>query len=297
MGAQVLKASALAVLAALLITSCSVSSEEIEFKKAQQTEQAGDHEGAITHFRAIMNRSQKSPLSIQSAKEAARISHYELKHFNEAIEIYRRLILYAPDQGDRVSAQKEIAEIYFNQLLDYNQAVTEYQRLLDLPHSVTDDMLYRMAIARSYFYLSNFFQALVEIDEILQTKLPKSAVVPVPATSPLPQKAPEKSPEKANDAYFEPLLLKANILLNSKRLDEAVVVLNQLIAQYPERSQTESVGMVLAVCYEEQKNFAKAIETLQAARQTDPRKDFIDRKIKLLKERQSYMPGAKGLKK
>jgi tetratricopeptide (TPR) repeat protein len=256
----------------LSVTSCTLSSEDLEFKRAEEAAKAGKNEEAYTHYRKVVDRYVKDPLAIRSAQQAARIAHYELKKFPEAIALYKHVILYAPDQKDRLEAQKKTADLYFSQTLDYSQAIAEYSRLLEIPRTKAEDATYRFAIARSYFYLNNFFQATVEIDKLLST-------------------------HPGADMAFDALLLKANIYLTTKKLDDAIVSLRELIEKYPARSKQETIGLVLAICYEEQKNFSKAIETLQSIKDDYPRKGFIEAKIKALKERQSLLPGAKGLHK
>ncbi len=252
--------------------SCTLSSQDLEFKRAEEAAKAGHNEEALRHYRSVVDRYVKTPLAIESAKAAARISHYEVKKFPDAILFYRHVILYSPVEADRVEAEKKIADLYFSQTLDYTKAIEEYSRLLELPHSKKEDEAYRFAIARSYFYLNNFFQSTVEIDRIL-------ALHP------------------SDDVAFEALLLKANTYLTTKKLDDAIVVLKELIGKYPVRSKNETIGLVLAICYEEQKNFAKAVETLEAIKGDYPRKGFVESKIKALKERQSLLPGARGLRK
>jgi outer membrane protein assembly factor BamD (BamD/ComL family) len=255
-----------------LLPGCSISSEKLEFEHAQQDVQKKNFKSAFTHFKAVMDHDPRSELALKSAKEAARISHYELKDYKEAVRDYKNLVLYSTIERDRIEAQKKIADLQFGQILDYDQAITEYNRLLELPHSTAEDLEYRTAIAKSYFYKNSFFQALAEIDTIIKHNYKK-------------------------DLLFDPLLLKANIYLTTKQLDDAVTVLKRLMSDYPERAKTETIGLVLGICYEEQKNYAKAIETLESIKNTYPRKTFIENRIKLLKERQAYLPGAKGLKK
>lgn len=273
--ARALNAGVAVVLAcglACVLSGCTLSSENLEFKRAEEAAHAGKNEDAYTHYRAVVDRYVKDPLAIRSAKEAARIAHYELKRFPDAIALYKHIILYAPSEQDRLDAQKKVADLYFSQTLDYTQAIAEYSRLLETSHSRAEDGVYRFAIARSYFYLNNFYQATVEIDKLL-------------ATNPSP------------DLAFDALLLKANIYLTTKRLDDAVTALQELMKKYPDRSKKETIGLILAICYEEQKNFPKAIETLEAIKDDYPRKGFVEEKIKALRERQSLQPGAKGLHK
>lgn len=260
------------VILCFALAGCTISSEEIEFKRATEAVQKSDNESALKHFKFIVDRYEKTPIALKAAKEAARITHYELKNHGEAIRFYKHIVLNAPDQVDRIEAQQKIADIHFNQTLDYAQAITEYSRLLDLPHAEVDDISYRMAITRSYFYLNNFFQAQIEIDNLIK-KIKDPAIL------------------------FEALFLKANILLTKKSLDDAAAVLRLILEKYPERSKTEQIGLVLAVTYEEQQNYAKAIEVLESIKNVYPRKAFIEGKIKTLKERQSLLPGARGFRK
>jgi tetratricopeptide (TPR) repeat protein len=256
----------------LAVSGCTLSSEDLEFKRAEEASRAGKNEVAYTHYKTVVDRYVKDPLAIRSAQEAARLAHYELKRFPEAVALYKHVILYAPKESDRLDAQKKLADLYFSQSLDYNQAIAEYSRLLETPHSHEEDGRYRFAIARSYFYLNNFFQSTVEIDKILASK---------------PQ----------DELGFDALMLKANIFLSTKKLDDAILTLQELMKRYSARAKKETVGLVLAICYEEQKNYGKAIETLEAIKDDYPRKGFIDSKIKTLRERQSLQPGARGLHK
>lgn len=260
----------------LALSSCSLSAQQIEYERAEKAERDKRYPEAVQHYKNVVDRYVKSDLALKSAERAGRVSLYELHsdkdRFTKAIQFFKHIVLYSPDQKARIEAQQKIAEINFSQLMNYNQAVIEYSRLLELPHSPIEGFNYRLSIARSYYYLSNFFQALVEIDLLLKKGYDKSLL-------------------------FDALLLKANIYLTNKQLDEAIDVLKRLLDEYPERSKSETIGLVLALCYEEQKNFPKAIETLESIKEYYPRKQFIENRIKTLKERQTYLPGAKGLKK
>lgn len=259
-------------LVCIVAVSGCFSSERLEYLKAEKSAQKSEFEIALKHYRTLVDRYVRTPLAIKSAKEAARISHYELARYPEAIELYKHVILYAANENDRIAAQQKIADIYFNQTMNYEQAIIEYSRLLELKHTPHEELNYRLTIARSYFYTSNFFQAQVEINQILKLKPPP-------------------------EILFDALVLRANIFLTNKTYDDAVAVLRQLIKDYPKRAQTENLALTLAVAYEDQKNYLKAIETLESIRDTYPRRAFIEARIKSLKERQSYLPGARGWKK
>jgi tetratricopeptide (TPR) repeat protein len=261
------------VLAAFLflfsLSSCRLSQDKIEFEKGQTASDAKNYRGALEHFDHVVKRQVNTELAIEAAKEAARVSYYELKDYKAASGYFQHIILYSTASADRIEAQKKIAELNFSNLQDYKQAILEYNKLLQLPHSSREEFEYRLAIARSFFYQNNFFQALVEADQILK---------------------------QAGDAedVFDAMELKANILMQTKKHDEAVEVLKLMTSKYPEKSKERQTGLLLAVVYEEKKDFAKAIETLTTIKDTYPSPAFIEARIKDLKERQSYLPGARG---
>lgn len=261
----------LSALILMLLPGC-ISSEELEFSKAEKAAQSSDYDAAIKHYNNVIERYIKTPLALQAAEEAARITHYELKDYQKAISHYKHVVLYSGDEEKRAKAQKNIAEIHFKQTLNYNQAITEYSRLLELSPSPEERVEYQLAIARCYFYLNNFFQAQVETEKVLKQA-------------------------RGDEIKFDALLLKANILLTTRNLSEAVNTLKMIIEKYPKRAQEENVALTLVVTYEEQKNFQMAIETLEAMKETYPQKSFIEKRIKGLKERQSHLPGARGWRK
>ena len=249
-----------------------MSAERIEFERGEKAEAAKDFKGAVDRYGAVVEKWNASDLAVNAAERAARISYYETKKFDEALRFYKHVVLYAKDENARIAAQKTIAEIQFERRLDYEAAITEYQRLLELPHSKSDETKYRMAIARSYFYRNEFYQAQVELDALLKA---------------------DSDPNLAFDA----MLLRANIYLTTKKLDDAIKTLKEMIRRFPVRAREETIGLVLAVCYEEQKNYGKAVETLESLKKDYPRREFLENRIKTLRERQSLMPGAHGLHK
>jgi len=57
------------------------------------------------------------------------------------------------------------------------------------------------------------------------------------------------------------------------------------------------VAIILATCYEEKRDFKKAVEILTKLKGTVSDSDFLQLKIKRLKERWALLPGARGLKR
>ncbi len=265
-------AGAVNIGASLALSSCTPSSQSVELEAGQVAFKNKNYKSAIEHFDKVIQKGSKAELSLIAAQKIAEISEMNTHDYQKALSTYKFIIVNSSLDYERVDAQKKMANLYFNQLADYKQSITEYSRLLELPHSPKETLLYRMNLARAYYYQANIFQALVEIDVLLK----------------------ESHDENVS---FEGMLLKANIFLGAKRLEEAVTVVKEILSKYPEKSKLETVPLMLAVCYEEQNNFIEAIATLEQLRANYPNKAFIDKRIRALKERQSLLPGAHGLKK
>ena len=213
-----------------------------------------------------------SEAALTAAREAAQIALNDTKDFTQATFFLRHVVRYTKSDTERVSAQQSLAETYFEKLNNYSAAVTELNRALDLMKRDKSQAPYRLMLARAHFFLNQFFQAKSEIDEALKENVDQEFV-------------------------FKAKLLKANILFNEKKLDDAIIAYQKLSAEYPDKALSEQVSLSLAVCYEEKEDFIKAIELLEKLRAVYHSPEMIDLKIRRLRERQAQAPGAKGLKK
>ncbi len=195
-----------------------------------------------------------------------------MKDFAKAVHRYRQVIQLSDKADIRRESQIKLASILFYDQQDFAGAVTEFSRLLALQHSNEEEIEWRSRIAKAYYYQGDYFQSKIEVDKTLKLPL-------------------------AEEALYQAQLLKANIAIGAREHDEAAKVLLQMIEKFPDRAKKDSLALMLAVAFEEQRNFDKAIETLERIRSFDPRKAFLDEKIKSLKERQGQQPGARGFRK
>ena len=107
--------------------------------------------------------------------------------------------------------------------------------------------------------------------------------------------------EKSNDD-FEDIILsdheeyyKQNHNINIYK--EAADQFFKLIQANPEKSTKENVIITLAVCYEENLDFKGAIQVLEKYKAIHPQPDYIELRIRRLKERLKNAPGARGMRK
>jgi tetratricopeptide (TPR) repeat protein len=243
-----------------------------DFKKGMAEASSKNFTNSLVFFARATKRSPESSWALKSAREAARISYFELKEHKKAVEFYQHLVMYSDDTKERFEAQRKLGDIYLENLQDYPKAIMEYSRLAEQELSDQEVGQNRLGLARAYYYQNNLFQAESELNEALKLKI----------EPPL---------------RFSSQMLKGNIFIARKEFSKAANLFNELIKNYPEKAQQENVPMTLAVCYEEAADFQNALTVLEGMRGKYNPPEYIELRIKRLKERQKNQPGAKGYRK
>lgn len=220
------------------LTSC-LSSSEVDVRKAKQL--LGEKkplEAAVLYSRVADRAGVKADAyAAEAAFEAARIYQYDIKDFEKAVQRYRQVIRLSDKADLRRESQSKLSSILFYDLQDFAGAVIEYSKLLALQHTMDEEIEWRSRIAKAYYYQGDYFQSKIEVDKALQLPL-------------------------SEEALYQAQLLKANIAIGAREHEEAAKVLEQMIAKFPERAKKDSLSLMLAVAFEEQRNFAKASRRL-----------------------------------
>ncbi len=264
--------TALLTLSLLSLSSCTFSLDWYRHYRAEKAVARQDYATAIEIFKKATENDPDSPTALEAAREGARVAHLDAKNYPRAVEFYKILVLRSADSEERKSAQKFIAQIYFENLQDYDQAVVEYEKLLKLENTSEEAGRFRLNLAKAHFNMNNIEQALNEI-EMLVTK----------TSSP--------------DVLFDAKILRANSEISAKRLPEAASQWEDILKEFPDRSKKENVALNLAVCYEEMKDFSRAIGVLERMREGYEHPEFLDIRIRRLRARKDNLPGAQGLKR
>lgn len=257
------------LLGILTLSSCSPPDER-EYSKGVKEIEAKNYRISLLHFENAIKYSPTSEWSINGAREAARISQYEIKNYNKAIFFHKHLVLYSKDSEERIKSQKEIAYLNFDNLQNYQQSIVEFYKLLQMTEKESEMATYKLSIARAHYYLNNFEQAQSEINEVSRLKIPESL-------------------------QFDMMILNGNILVAQKDYIKAIFVYNEILKKFPDLSKKENVSLTLAVCYEENNQFKESIQILETLKDTYKPAEYIELRIKRLKERLKNQPGAKGL--
>lgn len=256
----------------ILFTAACSSQEAADYKQAQKEIGQQHYRIALSFLDRVILRNSQSKYTMDAAREAARISYFELKDYAKSANYHHFIVLHSTDQKERMESQRQIASIYFNNLQNYQQSIIEFSKLQQMAHTDLEAAQYKLSIARAQYYLNNFFQSESEIDSLLKLK-------------------------SDDTIRFSALMLKGNILIGKKEYKEAAETLNKLMVEFPEKAVEENVALVLAVCYEENYDFKNAIKVLEDHKSRYKPAEYIELRIKRLQERQKNAPGAKGFRK
>jgi tetratricopeptide (TPR) repeat protein len=257
----------------LAFLGCSFRVETVYFEKAVKAEKEGNYPQAISDLKRVIEVLPDSKIALEAAQKGAFLARTFTEDYGSLLFFLNTILLGSSSANVRIGAQREIADIFFENLANYPRAIEEYSRLLPLSIPEAEKKIIQLKVARAYYFMGQFQQALYEIEAF------------------------EKS-DLNEDQKFDAQLAKANIFTGQKKYDLAIEALDGLLKDYPQRAKSEKLLLNLAVCYEEKKEFEKAIEKLLAYREEDPKEsDFIDLKIERLRKFKTLLPGAQGMKK
>ena len=262
----------LAVLVLFTFSGCSFSFNSLEYQRGVSLQEDGHHEKAIKHYERVIKRAPESSYAIKSSIRAGEIYMLELKNYYKAINRFRHVVSNSKDVNEKIRIQERIANLYFSRLTDYEKAIVEFQKLLSSRVSQKKKREFKFKIAKCYFYLNNFYQARIELEDLLNQELD-------------------------NNERYQALVFKGNIEMNTKQMGEAVLIYKNLMENFAERAVKDNVAMNLVLAFEEQDQFDKSIEILREMKEYYPDKEFLDEKIARLKQRKANLPGARGLKR
>jgi hypothetical protein len=251
-----------------LLSSCEERNGEAELKEARQASSSTE---ALDLYKKVIQVYSQDPAAMKSAIEASALCLKE-KSCGDREEFFLKYIIEKSDkEADQIRSQKRLAEFYYDKGF-YPQAINEMNRLLSKINFKEGRAETRIKLARSNFYIKNFYQAEVELNAYI--------------------KEVEDEHEK-----FEGYLLKADIQAANKKYTEASNTYKEIKEKFKELYYRNQVFMNEVLLLEEQKLLDQAVVVLESVRADVENPDAIDAKIERLKERKALMPGASGLKR
>lgn len=248
------------------------SQEQQEYSKAKKLVEENEYPEALVHFDRVLKRNPDHRLALWSAREAYRLTYFELKEYKRSIDYLEFIIKKSPDSAERTKSQMNVASIYFDHLQEYSQALLEYGKLLSLSLTNNDQLKVKLAIASTYYHLNQFDQALSETREILKDQIPQ-------------------------DVLFNVLVLETNIFVSEKNWSKAVENYQKLAENFSDKAVSENILLNLSASYEEEGKYKEALAVLEKLKKIHPEPDYIELKIRKTLQRSKNAPGAKGFRK
>ena len=258
------------VLLSILISlaGCFETPDFLLLKKARQAENSKEANKAIHLYKKAIEETSNDSLKIKASWRIVDI-YRSLSKYKEIRKFLSLIILTESREGERKKAKQELADNEFFNIKNYRQAVREYSHLVEVGYQV---FINRLMIAKSYFHLNNLSQSKHELKELLNLDLPETS-------------------------RFDALLLLGNVYFADKRYQKSTTAYLQLIEKYPEAAKKNYVLLNLAMSFEEDREYKKAVESLRELQAYYHTPEFIAAKIQHIENKMRHMPGARGLRK
>lgn len=264
--------SAMLALALIAGFGCGLNSSKKEYILAERLWTDGKYRSAVAEFDKVYARDPKSRLGHQALFRAAMTQAYFLSQYEAAIEKFRTYTQVESDLPSVWEAQRQIGELLFSKLEHYNQAAAHYQALLKkstLPSAEAPFFRYR--IARSYFFLGRFDDALKEYQALIEGA-PSSSYA-------------EKAAYELGSTYFtrgEQLQEKGG-----ESYQKAMTAYKNFLKNYPKGDLVPQAKFGIASCLEEMDQLDRAYQAYEELKSTYPSPKVIQIKLARIKERQA----------
>src|SRR5690606_33329819 len=195
---------------------------------------------AINLYSRIIQVNKNEPLALTAALEASTLCLKE-KSCAENEEYFLRYIINNSDsEADQIKAQKRLAESFYEKGF-YSQAINEMNRLLSKPNFKQGRLDTKIKLAKSNFYIKNFYQAEVELNSYLKEA-------------------------KSDEDKFHGYLLRADIHAANKKYEAAMDTYKEINKEFRELYFRNQVYMNEALLLEEQKFLDEAVLVLESVR-------------------------------
>lgn len=256
------------ILFSVTLSSCEDRKGEVELKEARSANSPSE---SLDQYRKIIQVYSQDSAAMKSALEASALCLKE-KSCADKEEFFLKYIIEKSDnEAEQIKAQKRLSEVYYDKGF-YQQAIDEMNRLLSKGNFKEGRPEIKIKLAKSNFYIKNFYQAEVELNSYIN--------------------------EVKNDhEKFEGYLLKADILSANKKYTEAMNTYKEIKDKYKDLYFKNQVFMNEVLLLEEQKLLDQAVTVLETVKSEVENAEAIEAKIERLKERKALMPGASGLKR
>ncbi len=249
--------------------SCQSRSEKLYSEAYEKINQNQFHE-AIDLLESSAELEKDNIKKTKALFEASRLLRFETQNYEKSLMHLRTVVLESQDPKMRLLAQESIAEIDYDHLQNYHEALKELLILEPLLQDQKKKEAIRLKIAQAQHALRNNAAALEYIEVSL------------------------KSSETEKNAFLK---LKAQIFQAESKFEEALKIYEDMYSKTPDYFVRENLFSTVSNLQEEKKDYKTAIEYLEKNEKFITDKNYLELRIKKLKEKQNNKPFSRGARK
>lgn len=250
------------------LVSCQSRSEKL-YAAAYEKINQNQFSEAIQLLESSVELEKDNIKKTKAQFEAARLLRFELQDYEKALKLLRTVVLQSQDSKMRLLAQESICEIYFDHLQNYHQALNELL-ILEPLLSETKKEIIRLKIAQSHRFLGNYQAALEYVDVSLKNSLIEK------------------------NSFLK---IKSQIYQVQQKFDDAIKIYEEIYKNDKTYFIENKLFAAVSNIHEEKKEYKQAIEYLETHSNEISDKNYLDLRIKKMKEKQINKPFSKGVRK
>jgi tetratricopeptide (TPR) repeat protein len=255
--------------ALFLFVSCQSRSEKL-YAAAYEKINQNQFSEAIQLLESSADLEKDNIKKTKAQFEAARLLRFELQDYEKALNILRTIVLESQDSKMRLLSQESICEIYFDHLQNYPEALKELLTLEPLLPETKKKETIRLKIAQAQRFSGNNQAALEYVDVALKTSTAET------------------------NSFMK---LKAQIFQSLQKQDEALKIYEEIFRKDQKYFIDELLFAAVSSIHEEKNDYKAAIEYLEKNSDHINDKNYLELRIKKMREKQSNKPFSRGVRK
>lgn len=217
------------------------------------------YDAAIAEFQVIVEKEPFSSLGKSALLKIAQIQHIYLGRAKDAKFSYEQLLKRTNDEKLKLEIEKSLASLAYDNLEEYWDAIEIYKKLLGKNPSEVEAQQFTFNIARSYFFLNKFDDAVSIFESIIQ-------------------KYPTTNFAKKSE-------LELGYVLSARGKCKEAIKQFEKTAALKDPEITPLALFAAANCYEEMDSLEKAYDAYNSIRKSYPAPAVVEMKMTKLKRR------------
>ncbi len=252
------------------LSGCSVNSPKRRYVLAEKLWADGKYRASVAEFDRVTAKDPKGELGLQALYRSAMTQSLYLDQHAEAIRKFRTYAEASAYNPKAEDAKRQVGDILFSRLERFPEAITHYRSLIAEGRDTTALPEFRLRLAKSYFYVWQFSDALAQYQELIRL---------FPGT---PQ---------AERAAFEIGVTHYTQGERSRAEDgaflRAIDSYQRFLKDYPQSRWAPEARFGIGASLEELDRLPEALEAFEAVKKSHPSPNSVEIRIRRIRERSS----------